>query len=543
MEQNTEAKQREAVVHERSLPPIPASVSSYCEQAVSLMDEFAKNGYNIQTISVAQYPDTIKQLNITQLPAFILIQDNKIVDRVDGGSAPVVLKPMIQGMFDRVDRTARKNITTNTSIAPPVIPTLTQTSISTPILNPTTASSNSTNTDIDLLNRKFITSSVKLRVDSANGHSWGSGTIVDTRGGDALILTCGHIFREAGITESNGKIIVEVHLYGENSSVKVYGRCIYYDLEIDLAFVVIVPPCPVQAIPVAPANFTVSAGQNVISVGCDGGADPTIRKHSIMSIDRIGTPPSNKLPFHYVQVSGAPVGGRSGGGLFSDNGYLIGVCNTADPIRDDGHFVPPEIIRKLLDQQKLSVVYENPSLKSTKPNNKTEIANNQIKNLNSATPQPLNLPPAISSSSTTLSSSPLPEIAKPLLPFASQPNLSANLNPNQKSIPNSQTSTLPESDNLTPVERATLCEIKRRAQDGDEVILIIRSKRNLEMPSDVIVLNNTSEKFIDNLIQQSPTRYAAQSEKTTENQIILSSHENQPPVPQPHPVTFNVPHK
>ncbi|MDR2644316.1 MAG: trypsin-like peptidase domain-containing protein [Planctomycetaceae bacterium] len=470
--------------------------SSYCEQAAALMTEFTQKGYNIQTISVAQYPDIVKQFNITRLPAFILLQNNKIIDRVDGGAASVVLKPMIQGMFDRADQSSRKNVTKNIPASQPATPS-NHYANSIPVSFNTSTNINSIPTESDLSQRKFITSSVKLRVDSANGHSWGSGTIIDTRGNDALILTCGHIFREAGVAGNNNKMIVEVHLYGENSSVKVYGRCIYFDLEIDLALVVIVPPCPVQAIPVAPPNLAINVGQNVISVGCDGGADPTIRKHSIMSTNRIGTPTSNKLPFHYIQVSGAPVGGRSGGGLFSDDGHLIGVCNTADPVRNDGHFVPAEIIRHVLDQRNLSLVYQNPSLKNTKINTPNNSNNSNNSNPNSA-PNPNNLQSA-----------------------------------NQK-ITSPATS-------MTPIEQATLSEVKRRVQDGDEVILIVRSRRNLETPSDVIVLNNTSEQFIDTLIQQSPTRYASQNENTTNDNIILSSHGNQPNSPQP--VTFNVPHK
>jgi hypothetical protein len=528
--------------------------SQYCGQAAQLLNDFSQKGYNIKTISIAQNPDITKQLNITKLPAFILTQNNRIIDRVDGGAAPVVLKPMIQGMFDRADQAARKNITKithnidaaltnqsnhdtqsipasfNTTITtpqnlnqktPPITATKTSTSPSIETSTPTETSHSiatstptpiTTSHEIDSLQQKFISSSVKLRVDSANSHSWGSGTIIDTRGNDALILTCGHIFREAAAVLNNNnqnnsnsnnnsnKIIVEVYLYGENSSVKVYGRCIYFDLEIDLALVVIVPPCPVQAIPVASSNLAINAGQNVISVGCDGGANPTIRKHSIMSTNRIGTPTANKLPFYYIQVSGAPVGGRSGGGLFS-GGMLIGVCNTADHVRNDGHFVPAEIIRYVLDKQNLSTVYQNPSLKNSKKNNAENITSN-TKNVTQNTNQNLNQ--------------------------STNQNLTQNINQNPSANPN-----------LTPVEHATLSEVKRRVQDGDEVILIVRSRRNPETPSDVIVLNNTSDQFIDTLIQQSPTRYASQNENN--NPIILSSHTTQPNSPQP--VTFKVPHK
>ena len=210
----------------------------------------------------------------------------------------------------------------------------------------------------------LIASSVKLRVDGNNGHEWGTGTIIDTRkstdsptGQEALILTCGHIFRE-----SQGKGNVEVHLYGENSIVRVDGVCMYYDLEIDLALVRIAPPGPVRAVPIAPENYRIQPSQQAWSVGCDHGSNPTVRTHQIMSVDRFFKERDNRALFHYVHVSGAPVGGRSGGGLFSAEGYLIGVCNTGDLAANDGHFVPPHMIRHVLDEKGLAFVYQNPSL-------------------------------------------------------------------------------------------------------------------------------------------------------------------------------------
>ena len=339
----------------------------------------------------------------------------------------------------------------------------------------------------------LVNSSVKLRVDADNGHSWGTGTIIDTRRGpegqEALILTCGHIFRE-----SKGQGNIEVHLFGDNSTVRVLGTCLYYDLEIDLAFVVIAPPCPVRAVPIAPDSYRIQPSQQAWSVGCDHGANPTVRQHQVLSIDRIGTSKTNSVPFHYIQVSGAPVGGRSGGGLFCAEGYLIGVCNTADPVVNDGHFVPPHIIRYVLDRMDLAHVYQQPSLGEPQA------------------PQTL----AALAPLTTLE-----PVAQPAVPMAAvsmpMPMYAEN------------------KAGMSLAEQATLEEIERRKQDGDEVIVIFRSRRNPEIPSDVVVLKGTSDQFLDALVKN-PS--ASSLNNPAYNPVILSSQELEQPARQA--VTFPV---
>ena len=57
--------------------------------------------------------------------------------------------------------------------------------------------------------RKLLAATARLRVEDSSGVSWGTGTVIDCRQGEALILTCGHIFRD-----SDGKGRVEVDLFG-----------------------------------------------------------------------------------------------------------------------------------------------------------------------------------------------------------------------------------------------------------------------------------------------------------------------------------------
>ena len=60
-----------------------------------------------------------------------------------------------------------------------------------------------------------------------------------------------------------------------------------------------------------------------------------------------------------VEVAGQPVQGRSGGGLFDCEGYVVGVCNAADPADNEGLFAAVETLHKELDQAHLSVVYQS----------------------------------------------------------------------------------------------------------------------------------------------------------------------------------------
>ncbi|MDR0704323.1 MAG: trypsin-like peptidase domain-containing protein [Planctomycetaceae bacterium] len=536
----------------------------YCRQVAPLVKEIAEMGYSVETVDASQHPDLVRnQLNVSAFPTLLMLSHDRIIDRVAGGGNPVTLKSRILYMFELAVESQRKNSeiiqasfvtpssatpssATSGNAANPILPaglkteskTVLKTVENTPT-NPATISS-------------WITSSVKLRVDADNTHSWGTGTIIDTRKGEALILTCGHIFRD-----SQGKGKIEVHLFGQNSTVRVFGRCLHYDLEIDLALVVIVPPCPVQAIPIAPPQYRILPEQRVLSVGCDGGANPTVREHRVMSTDRIGTPRENALPFHYIQVFGAPVSGRSGGGLFTEDGYLIGVCNTADPVQNDGHFVPPQMIRHVLQSMQLSEIYENPSL--TDQSSALTITAAINPTINPAAPNPAFANPVTQLAPLKmkpLRTEPLPTEPLRTAPLKMIPLKTTPLKTAVQPIP---ITVEPETgQEMDEKQQATLDEIKRRQQDGDEVILIVRSRRNPEIPSDVIRLSGTSDQFLDALVKQEPVSH--NTSVSSYNPVIFSSHEipnlnlrpshlNSPPINSPpipiadrQPVSFPVLH-
>ena len=192
-----------------------------------------------------------------------------------------------------------------------------------------------------------MNASVRLRVDDAKGHSFGTGTIVDVHGQDALILTCGHIFRDS---KGQGRITVELFAPGAEKSLA--GELIRYDLDRDVALVGIKTRSRLAPIRIAGPSYAVRQGQPVFSIGCNHGDDPTVMRGRINAVNKYLGPDN-------LTASGRPVDGRSGGGLFSADGYLVGVCNAADPQSEEGLYAAYRSIHDELDQSGLSFVYQS----------------------------------------------------------------------------------------------------------------------------------------------------------------------------------------
>ena len=90
-----------------------------------------------------------------------------------------------------------------------------------------------------------------------------------------------------------------------------------------------------------------------MNVGCSGGDDPTARGSRITAIDKfVGSP--------NLQVAGQPEQGRSGGGLFTSSGLVIGVCNAADPTDDEGLYAALTAVHAELDRAGLGEMCANP---------------------------------------------------------------------------------------------------------------------------------------------------------------------------------------
>ncbi len=66
---------------------------------------------------------------------------------------------------------------------------------------------------------------------------------------------------------------------------------------------------------------------------------------------------SGNPTYQAIECMTAPKQGRSGGGLFTTDGYIAGVCNFAEPRGNHGLYATPRSIYSLLDRNNLMALY------------------------------------------------------------------------------------------------------------------------------------------------------------------------------------------
>jgi hypothetical protein len=308
----------------------------------------------------------------------------------------------------------------------------------------------------------MLAASVRLRIEDADGHSCGTGTIIGSRPGEALVLTCGHIFRD-----SQGKGRIEVDLFGPHPASRVPGRLVGYDLTRDVGLVLIQTSLPVSAARVAPPGHTIRPGQLVASVGCNNGDAPTVQWSEVISLDRFLGPPN-------VEVAGQPIVGRSGGGLFSADGLVIGVCNAADPGQHEGLFAALGSIQGQLDDLGLAGLYapSRPTAAGGHPAARLAGPTGPSAGESDRAGNPLPEGPAVAGS-------PTPRVRMPT------PTADAAAAPGGHPAP----AVALDRGQLTANQQAALDEVRRRVIAGDEVAIVIHGRRNPDATGRVISID------------------------------------------------------
>jgi hypothetical protein len=403
-----------------------------CRTMEPILQRVQAQGYRIRRIDWEQQPDLAQRYQISAVPTLLVVSQGKIVDRIEGViPADALLQRLAQAAGAR----------------PSSLPAATHGSDqpAAPIEDGSPSAADHQN------EQTALRASVRIRVEDSQGQSYGTGTIVDVHGQEALVLTCGHLFRD-----SRGKGRIVVDLLAPGATGPVTGQLIRYDLDRDLALVGIRTSAPIQAVPVAGSEYHVATGQRLFTIGCNHGQQPTIMRCQLKAVNKYLGPEN-------LVVTGRPVDGRSGGGLFSYDGKLVGVCNAADPEINEGLYAAFASVHRHLDDAKLAFVYRG----TTGSDPARAIA---------------------------AASSSLPPIGSP----EHGPALAAR-GPTTAAEPDSASSELPPWATIATSAGPLAGGAQGQEPAGAEVICIIRAKNGPDAKSQVVVLERPSRDFIQQL--------------------------------------------
>jgi thiol-disulfide isomerase/thioredoxin len=447
-----------------------------CMSMKPTMHALEQASYPIREIDTTHDFQTSQQFNVHSIPCFVMLVDGQEVDRKVGATSIQDLEQMFEKAKDVVvqrhhvrgqspdtaaaPRAAAGNFAVgpaprldSTPASPQPIAARPAANVSIPVTGTAAglavaAGPPATVSDFPA---NLMPATVRIRVEDPQGRSSGTGTIIDSRSGEALILTCGHLFRES---KGKGQMTVELFDVGPNGvqvSGQFPGTLISYNLERDVALVSIKPNHQVSVAQIAPDHTAVQRGDRVATIGCSNGKDPTLLPQRINNLDHYLGPAN-------IEVSGAPEEGRSGGGLFNLQGQLIGVCYAADYEGKEGLYAALDSVHGELDRLGLKDIYA----KKDTASKTSDIAANQ------------------SSSNPQLVRGQAPsELVTPLPGVSVSPADDTKSNPKQ---------------NLNPADQASFDEIMKRSATS-EIVVIVRPKTPGGQ-SEVITLDNASPDLV-----------------------------------------------
>jgi RNA polymerase sigma factor (sigma-70 family) len=211
---------------------------------------------------------------------------------------------------------------------------------------------------------------IKALVPGSIGFVTGTIIVGDPEG--TIVLTCAHTFhlgrgwgdRDVAPKDYPHRIVAELF---DGAPVSSQGRVrptgevfvaepIDFDFDRDIALLRIRPGRELKAASLVPPDWEARAGMRMDSIGCSSGNDPSISGTTIIEpvIRGIG----DDSDYRGLVCSGMLAPGRSGGGLFTEEGYLAGVANYNNTTPKSGLYATPGSVRRLLDRNGLRAVHE-----------------------------------------------------------------------------------------------------------------------------------------------------------------------------------------
>ena len=424
-----------------------------CQQMVPIVDRLRQQGYPIRKVNYDREKALAQQYRIESLPTFVLVVRGQEQQRYVGSMSESQLRRMAQLI--------------PTKSPEPVIQPASQVTVEPPAgsdHDTIIRANNSEPPRTGEVSKDPMAVCVRIRVRDSKGVDIGSGSVIHSEPGRTLILTCGHIFRHF-----DGKSTIEVDIFSDDRAVSHKGQLIRKDLETDIGLISIQTLTPLRVARVSPDPIV--TGQHVFSVGCGGGEPPSRLQHRVTSTDR--------YKGGYIECTGTPIQGRSGGGLFTPDGQVVGVCVFANPGSRRGLYTGLKTIHALLDRVGLTSLYKDGPAASpiklvgaeepAKSKGGPEFEDTAVEDT------------AVEDAAAEDSATEDPSDEKPIQQLELQPVKTSSA---RDSTPR------PLSDSV----RQALRDAR-----GSQVVCIIRQRENPNASSRVIIIHEASEQFVSEL--------------------------------------------
>ncbi len=337
-----------------------ASWCGPCRQMRPEVEKLVQKGYPVKSIDIDRSPELSERYKVSAVPTFVVVDaGGKALAKTSGAMPAARLASFYNETKLKVGdpRPAEQaEDRPNLEDIPASEPAQPEQAGPAPLVNP-----------------KPWETVVRIKMHLSNTEwGFGSGTIIYSSAEESIILTCAHIFRVKGQQQPsprNFRVPISVDLFdGQivgrqpamvNCSEKdLPGEAIDYDFTNDVGLIRIRPGRKLAASQVVPPWWHPKKGMSMYTVGCSHGNDATAWNTTILD-PRVGmTNTATKEGFATIKCANQPKEGRSGGGLYTTDGYVAGVCDFADPNEHVGLYAVPEAIHRLLDRNQLTALFK-----------------------------------------------------------------------------------------------------------------------------------------------------------------------------------------
>lgn len=321
----------------------------YCGPCKSIKPQLAalqQRGYPIEEVDISKNPQLARQFGVKFVPTFVLMVNGRETWRSQG----VEQVGQLRAIMDRAASSQKKKPAATPKRSSESRPGLLDRMFNRQPREPEPEEpeivlGQEPEKAADSVTNGAMASSVRIRVTYDGKVQFGSGTIVHSKKGRSVILTCAHIMDQAGDDPK-----VQVDVFEKEKTRTFIGRIIGHDIKSDVGIITIPTSERLPVAALAPPSLKLTKGQQVFSIGCDNGKPPTRMPAKLSGVDRYLGP-------NNLETNLAPENGRSGGALFDMRGRVVGVCSAADKKGNHGLYAGNRAIFDMFKKYKLLTVY------------------------------------------------------------------------------------------------------------------------------------------------------------------------------------------